>query len=324
MTDRDALLRAILQDPQDDTPRLIFADWLDERGECERAEFVKLAVAMNRKDGFSQEVSNRCRELLIANWTTWDEWLTHLPVAISNLAGPRAEEATMRTGRGIVVAYSRGFIASLACSWSDWLRHERSLYWWSGATDATERDCDSKHDPRLDINDRFDWVPHSGCPRCKGSKKIVSRGPRPFVATAQPLTAVNISDYSGSTVTEEVMEGNRMMLRGSHGEEHWFDRVKCPVCDDVSLRASEMDAPDLVRECPTCRGNPLNEWTCPTWPGLTFAMPTERRPLGFPEFVERYANDVAGMLGMPPEQVRQITEPINHSQTHRYGAHGVT
>ena len=33
MNERDALLRAILTDPADDTPRLVLADWLDERGE---------------------------------------------------------------------------------------------------------------------------------------------------------------------------------------------------------------------------------------------------------------------------------------------------
>jgi uncharacterized protein (TIGR02996 family) len=32
----------IVADPDDDTPRLIFADWLDEHGEEERAEFIRL------------------------------------------------------------------------------------------------------------------------------------------------------------------------------------------------------------------------------------------------------------------------------------------
>lgn len=41
MSERDALLRAILQHPDDDTPRLIFADWLDEHGEADRAEFIR-------------------------------------------------------------------------------------------------------------------------------------------------------------------------------------------------------------------------------------------------------------------------------------------
>ena len=42
MTDREALLAAICANPDDDTPRLAFADWLEENGEPERAEFVRL------------------------------------------------------------------------------------------------------------------------------------------------------------------------------------------------------------------------------------------------------------------------------------------
>jgi uncharacterized protein (TIGR02996 family) len=33
MTQEDAFLKAILEDPNDDTPRLVYADWLEERGE---------------------------------------------------------------------------------------------------------------------------------------------------------------------------------------------------------------------------------------------------------------------------------------------------
>jgi uncharacterized protein (TIGR02996 family) len=38
---RRAFLQAILEAPDDDTPRLVFADWLDENGEPERAEFIR-------------------------------------------------------------------------------------------------------------------------------------------------------------------------------------------------------------------------------------------------------------------------------------------
>jgi uncharacterized protein (TIGR02996 family) len=41
MNDRDALLAAILADPADDTVRLAFADWCEENGDHERAEFIR-------------------------------------------------------------------------------------------------------------------------------------------------------------------------------------------------------------------------------------------------------------------------------------------
>jgi uncharacterized protein (TIGR02996 family) len=42
----DAFLQAICEAPEDDAPRLIFADWLDEHGEPDRAEFIRLQIEL--------------------------------------------------------------------------------------------------------------------------------------------------------------------------------------------------------------------------------------------------------------------------------------
>lgn len=68
MTDRDSLLRAILTDPHDDLPRLVFADWLEERGEGDRAEFVRAQCDLARlralgcHEGESCNVTGQCAE----------------------------------------------------------------------------------------------------------------------------------------------------------------------------------------------------------------------------------------------------------------------
>ncbi len=47
MTDEDALMRAILDDPADTDVRLVYADWWDEAGRPpERSEFIRLQVAI--------------------------------------------------------------------------------------------------------------------------------------------------------------------------------------------------------------------------------------------------------------------------------------
>ena len=55
-TTRDALLLAVCDSPDDDAPRLVFADWLDENGhDVERAwaEFIRLqCAAAVRKSSF--------------------------------------------------------------------------------------------------------------------------------------------------------------------------------------------------------------------------------------------------------------------------------
>lgn len=43
MTDEEAFLRAIAFHPQDDLPRLVYADWLDERGD-QRADYLRFVV----------------------------------------------------------------------------------------------------------------------------------------------------------------------------------------------------------------------------------------------------------------------------------------
>jgi uncharacterized protein (TIGR02996 family) len=49
MLDLDALLAAVLADPQDDLPRLVYADWLEENGDeagRARAEFIRIQIAL--------------------------------------------------------------------------------------------------------------------------------------------------------------------------------------------------------------------------------------------------------------------------------------
>jgi uncharacterized protein (TIGR02996 family) len=44
----DALIAAVCAAPEDDTPRLVCADWLDENGQTERAELIRVEVAIER------------------------------------------------------------------------------------------------------------------------------------------------------------------------------------------------------------------------------------------------------------------------------------
>jgi uncharacterized protein (TIGR02996 family) len=51
MTDQDALLRSVLPNPDDDAPRLVYADWLEERGRAEDAEFIRVQIEFDRLVG---------------------------------------------------------------------------------------------------------------------------------------------------------------------------------------------------------------------------------------------------------------------------------
>lgn len=48
MTDRAAFVAAIEAAPADDAPPLVYADWLDEHGEPEEAELIRVQVRLGR------------------------------------------------------------------------------------------------------------------------------------------------------------------------------------------------------------------------------------------------------------------------------------
>jgi uncharacterized protein (TIGR02996 family) len=51
-----AFLQAIREHPDDDTHRLVYADWLDENGNPERAEFIRVQTELARLDEFDPRV----------------------------------------------------------------------------------------------------------------------------------------------------------------------------------------------------------------------------------------------------------------------------
>ncbi len=53
MTDGDALRRAVIANRDDDTPRLIYADWLDENGQADWAAFIRAQLEAARAEPFS-------------------------------------------------------------------------------------------------------------------------------------------------------------------------------------------------------------------------------------------------------------------------------
>lgn len=77
MLDEPTFLQAIGADPDDDGPRLLFADFLDEKGDpasVARAEFIRVQCALNslaEGDPATTAISDREKMLLEANWRTW-------------------------------------------------------------------------------------------------------------------------------------------------------------------------------------------------------------------------------------------------------------
>jgi uncharacterized protein (TIGR02996 family) len=87
MPQQEAFLQAIIESPADDTPRLVYADWLDDHGQPDRAEFIRVQIDLARladHDLRRRELERREGELLaeheedwlgpLARWACGDGW----------------------------------------------------------------------------------------------------------------------------------------------------------------------------------------------------------------------------------------------------------
>jgi uncharacterized protein (TIGR02996 family) len=76
MTTRASFLADILESPDDDGPRLGFADWLEDNGDSPRAEFIRARIDWARSppdDPRRPALERRARELLAARGKGWLE-----------------------------------------------------------------------------------------------------------------------------------------------------------------------------------------------------------------------------------------------------------
>jgi uncharacterized protein (TIGR02996 family) len=78
----EALFRAVCENPADDTPRLAYADWLDDHGDATRAEFIRLQCeASHLCPAYSTPTAarNRASQLLKEFGDRWYDELPEIP-----------------------------------------------------------------------------------------------------------------------------------------------------------------------------------------------------------------------------------------------------
>src|SRR5436305_3456852 len=99
MSQADAFLDAIREAPDDDAPRLIFADWLDDHGDGDRAAFIRTQVRLARLtpgDPDRLDLTDEADDLMRRH----PEWCGRLPELASRWAFRRGfvESATLTAG----------------------------------------------------------------------------------------------------------------------------------------------------------------------------------------------------------------------------------
>jgi uncharacterized protein (TIGR02996 family) len=128
MTHEEAFMRAIREAPEDDAPRLIFADWLEEHGQVDRAEFIRVQCRYERLPKTNLERSAlmaRADSLLQRNWQDWVG-------PLRDIVGPWYD----RYGAGwmqeqyhpdSLKKFQRGFVDSLSLKAESFLSRAREL-----------------------------------------------------------------------------------------------------------------------------------------------------------------------------------------------------
>lgn len=155
-------MRAILANPDDDTVRLVAADFLEENGETARAAFIRVQCALADLErsgrGASREAAElRKQERAYIGPLSHDRvlWAAEACPELVRLSPPRrggpalampAPEGAERLG------WRRGFVESVVCPAAEWLRHGAAVRERQPVRDVTLTRCD--------LVGRDEWYAH--------------------------------------------------------------------------------------------------------------------------------------------------------------------
>jgi uncharacterized protein (TIGR02996 family) len=131
VTHDDAFLQAIQEAPEDDSPRLIYADWLDEHGNQDRAEFIRTQCERLRLRHTAERalaLREQVRALLDRHTREWlpssllqpePVRVEQAPVGVLQISrpGPPLPGRSPRKAR-----FVRGFLDEVHLILADWLK----------------------------------------------------------------------------------------------------------------------------------------------------------------------------------------------------------
>jgi uncharacterized protein (TIGR02996 family) len=133
-TEQTALLQRILEAPADDIPRLIYADWLEEKGQDKRAEFIRVSCRLHIPQcqlwprclqihhfpfvGGAKEISQCINCVQRAKGIQRERELLSAGIA----PGGFLEAETLVTGMPAPsgILWRRGFMHTIQCTWDTW------------------------------------------------------------------------------------------------------------------------------------------------------------------------------------------------------------
>lgn len=224
MNDLNLLLRAVIENHNEDTPRLMYADVIEERGEpgdAERAELIRVQVLKTvGEDG--RDVWNKAVESKVAF-----DWFPKGDIYLSNTDSSPRIWLSAEPGKGTFL--ERGFLPEITCDAATFLRHVDALIWHPEQTVENGKCSCSMYG-------RDGWVfglkTWEQCQTCKGTGKRYV--PRPCPPTAQPIRRVVLMTLNDEMRLEAV----------SNRTGNVYKLCRWPGVEFVLLRTGNVEEPD--------------------------------------------------------------------------------
>lgn len=227
-----SLLAGICAEPLEDTPRLVYADWLDEHGRYERAEFIRVQCELARvpapgeltvarilplKPGEKDRHCVECRAIKGEQQCEHHRlyWRSQDLLDYAHRRVPAEVPNYVLWFNGGHMGYAnfkpechRGFVDALTCSAADFLAHCDELIWYPFLSDQCdlcdglcyiEIDARPKGGPDFGPQKMYVFEPpksyRHGCQACGGDmlRNGTGRISRPCPPTAQPITRVRLT-----------------------------------------------------------------------------------------------------------------------------------
>jgi uncharacterized protein (TIGR02996 family) len=215
------LLRAVCEDPADDEVRGFLLEWLEENGQPERVEFIRVQLridCLNREldseddcdeptCACAERVALRRRERELFNYANIERWFTHGPWLRTFV-----DEPSFHSCQAFSMLARRGFVAEVSCTLADWCGQECSYCHGTGEANPG----------------------HPGCYYCPGTGRVNAHGPA--IVQAAPVERVTLTDVDAI----RWVDGLRYLTHPG-----WESRL--PFTDQIAARSSRQEVLDAFQ-----------------------------------------------------------------------------
>lgn len=241
----DALLQAILDEPDADDVRLIYADWLDEHGAAWQREHAALirwqiatgSVIERTEAGKWQYVGRKKGKAISAVWS-----------ALKKLAQDLWSTGTYYNGDRGRLIFRRGFIEAVGCTCSAWMLGGASV---------------AQRHPLTQVR-LSDKIPAQPSPRAGMFVYDYWRSgfsaEHPHTICLPPALYDAVDEFfSEEERNQAASPESRRARQLTRGCVAWARSIKCLRCNDVgeaTVWSSEKRAAE-VAACPDCRPQPI-------------------------------------------------------------------